>query len=494
VETAAFLLALAVALTYVSAHLPSETDYRLAADEGVYYRQAFTILCAGPRGFSRLADEYVRDGAAQIGPPPLRIGHIVTAAAALAVHPSIRSLSVLSLACYVLLCLLVFLFAAQFWDWRVATLAGIFAAVSPLGWGLATRALMDTDHALFSTLALFTLVRWLSTGRERHFVAFAIALTWCLLVKETTWIYVPFALAAMLTVKMTGRGAVRVQHLVVIALGVPAAVAIVYALAFGGPGRALAVIQVAHHANVARPNEYLIAYGSGPWYEYAVDFLVLSPVATLLFLLFCGRTIASSGRDLATTLMLLFVCYLIAALAPVAKNPRFALPLDPLMRIGAAAMIVATAVERRTATTGKALAAVLSVAVVVTDARAFQRFFVDGRIYDPVAANLLWAAGSVPGARPDGPAGAPTVDTYVNLSQAYYKAGDFPSAIRMARQAIALKPDSAEAYNNLGAAYAELGQWQPAIDALETALRLQPDFPLARNNLRWAQSEFTRSR
>src|SRR6185295_13199007 len=169
------------------------------------------------------------------------------AALVLAAHPSIRALSGLSLACYVLLCLSVYLFAAQFWGWRVAMLAGVFAAVSPLGWGLATRALMDTDHALFSTLALFTLMRWLSTGRERHFVIFAVVLTWCLLVKETAWILVPFAVAAMLAMKMTGRGAVRVPHVIVIALGVPAAAAIVYALAFGGPGRALAVIQVAHH-------------------------------------------------------------------------------------------------------------------------------------------------------------------------------------------------------------------------------------------------------
>jgi Flp pilus assembly protein TadD len=77
---------------------------------------------------------------------------------------------------------------------------------------------------------------------------------------------------------------------------------------------------------------------------------------------------------------------------------------------------------------------------------------------------------------------------YLNLSLAYYRSRDFRAAVRMARQAIALQPDSADAYNNLGAAYAELGEWQAAIDALQTALRLRPDFPLARNNLLWAQS------
>jgi len=489
---ALFACALVVALVHAGGHLPAAADYRVGADEGVYYHQALTVRQEGLRGFARIADEYVRDPAAQIGPPPIRIGHIVTTAAALAVSPSIRTLSVVSLVCYALLCVVVFLAALRFWDSRVAALAGLFAAASPLGWGLATRALMDTDHALFSTLALFTLVWWLSTGRERHFVVFAIALTWCVLVKETAWMQVPFAVAAMVAAKIAGRETVRLRHVVVIGVAVPAAVALAYAAAFGGPARALAVIEVAHRANVAQPNSYLATYGAGPWYEYAVDFLVLSPLVTVLFLLFCGRTIAVPARDPATLIMLLFVCYAIAALAPLAKNLRFALPLDPLLRIGAAAMIAATAAALRAPAARAAVLTLLAAAVVVTDARAFQRFFVEGRIYDPVAVNLLSVAGSIPPARSDVLAVTPSAQLYLNLSLQQYQARDFHAAIRTARQAIALAPDSAEAYNNLGAAHAELGEWQSAVDALETALRLRPDFPLARNNLAWARAELAK--
>lgn len=486
-ETAAFVIFLIAALAYAGAHRPAEADYRLGADEGVYYRQALTVLHEGQGGFARLGHEYVRDAAAQLGPPPLRIGHLVPAAAFLAVRPAIGTLSILSLVCYALLSAAVFLFAAQFWDRGVALLAGLFAAVSPLGWGLGTRALMDTDHALFSAIALFTLVRWLASLRERDFAVFAVALGWSMLVKETAWMYVPFAAAAILAVKLAGREGIRTRHLVIVAVAVPAAVAFLYAVAFGGPGRALAVIEVARRANVTQPNAYLVAYGSGPWYEYLVDFLVLSPVVTVLFLMFCGRTIAAPQRSVAITLVLLFVCYTIAALAPVAKNPRFALPLDPLLRIGAAAMIVAVAAGR-TIAARIAILVLLPAAVVVTDAGTFQRFFVKGRLYDPVAANLLSMSGSLPGQPPDAVVEAPSAEMYLNLSLAYYRSRDFRAAVRMAQQAIALQPDSADAYNNLGAAYAELGEWQAAIDALQTALRLRPDFPLARNNLLWAQS------
>ena len=122
---------------------------------------------------------------------------------------------------------------------------------------------------------------------------------------------------------------------------------LVHAAALGGPSQAWAVIETARHANVTQPNAYLIAYGSGTWYEYVLAFLVLSPLVTVLFLMFCGRVAAAYRRDLPTLLLVLFVVYVIATLAPVPKNPRFALPLDPLLRIGAAAMVAATAGERR---------------------------------------------------------------------------------------------------------------------------------------------------
>ena len=61
--------------------------------------------------------------------------------------------------------------------------------------------------------------------------------------------------------------------------------------------------------------------------------------------------------------------------------------------------------------------------------------------------------------------------------------------IDAARQALALKPDYAEAFNNIAAAHASLRQWDEAIRAAQEALRLRPDFPLARNNLAWAEGE-----
>ena len=58
----------------------------------------------------------------------------------------------------------------------------------------------------------------------------------------------------------------------------------------------------------------------------------------------------------------------------------------------------------------------------------------------------------------------------------------------MAKKALALKPDYAEAYNNLAAGYNSMQMWDEGIQAATQAVRLKPDYQLARNNLLWAQS------
>jgi tetratricopeptide (TPR) repeat protein len=83
----------------------------------------------------------------------------------------------------------------------------------------------------------------------------------------------------------------------------------------------------------------------------------------------------------------------------------------------------------------------------------------------------------------------PTPEALLNLSLMYYQQGRYQDCIATARQAIALKPDYAEAYNNIAAAYQAQQQWDPAIAAAQQALRIKPDFQLAKNNLAWSMSQ-----
>jgi len=107
---------------------------------------------------------------------------------------------------------------------------------------------------------------------------------------------------------------------------------------------------------------------------------------------------------------------------------------------------------------------------------------------DPLATQFLNGRGEVVVSQPAA-GGVETAGSLLDRSLRLYQTGNFQGSIDVARKALTLKPDYAEAYSNIAAGFASLQRWDEAINAAHEALRLKPDFPLARNNLRWAEGE-----
>lgn len=76
-----------------------------------------------------------------------------------------------------------------------------------------------------------------------------------------------------------------------------------------------------------------------------------------------------------------------------------------------------------------------------------------------------------------------TAEEWLSRSLALYQAQKFEECLTAARQAVALKPEMAEAHNNISACAAGLRKWDEAIISARTALQLRPDFQVAKNNL-----------
>lgn len=83
---------------------------------------------------------------------------------------------------------------------------------------------------------------------------------------------------------------------------------------------------------------------------------------------------------------------------------------------------------------------------------------------------------------------SPSPDNLLSLSQRYYQGGQFEDSMQSAKEALRLRPGSADAYNNIAAACVPLGRWDEAIAAANEALRLRPEYSLARNNLKSAEA------
>ena len=448
---AAFGLALAVGIVTAARHFPDVTMYHMAADEGAYYNQAVTIRAEGLRGFRSLARQYLASIDLQGLPAPNRVGHILLASIAVRFSDSMTALSVLSLVCFAATAAAVFVFSWRYWDPLTAAIAGALAAFSPLALGLARRALMDTDYALFIVLALFLFVHWLSTNRLAALAGFGSALFCGLLVKETTWLYMPFFVAVALLMNRIGQRRPSLNHIAVFAMAVPAAVIVVQA-ALLGVGPFIEIVRTSGRMNAVSPNPYLVAYGSGPWYEYFIALLLLSPVVALLFLLFAGGYIGVARWRLATTVLLAFFAYAIASLTLLPKNPRLILPLDAVVRIGAASSIVLLVARARVSGRPAALLAGggLIAAALISDVSAFERYFAELDIYDPVTFTLLERSRMTPPSANWG--GEKMADEYLELSDAYYRAGDFQGAIRAARSALLWRPRDVRAADNLARA------------------------------------------
>jgi hypothetical protein len=470
---------------YLSFRFPALEQYWPQADEGIFFRGGVTLLDHGPAGFQRLAQEFLARPDLQVSPPPLRVGHLLLSAGALSISRSFRALSVMSLAAYIAAVLVTYVFVRRWSGQMAAVCAAVLVMASPLGSDLAVRALSDSVYRLFAVLAALLCIQWSLDGQWRTGAWFLAALTWSAIVKEMTFAFLPAFAVVIAVGGLRLRGRLEWERIAALAV-VPAVAFIVYVIVFGGIGTAASIIGTTARMNRFETNDYLRLYHDGPWFAPFVEALLLSPLTTIAFLVLCGWYLARRPAGEWTLLMLVLIAAGLATFAWLPHNPRYSNPLDVLTRIFVAAALTAVAAGARWPTVGRPVAVAGIALLAAVDAASFHRLFVVHAVYDPVTANLVAARNLVPSAPPRTTL---TASEYLSKSLAFYRAGDFEASIAMARRAIAVGGELAEAYNNIGAALCELGRWQEAIAELETALRLKPNFDLARNNLRWAQTE-----
>jgi hypothetical protein len=343
--------------------------YAEQADEAWYLRYATEVSTRGVGILPQLFDRYLDHESSQVYPNPLRVLFILFSAAWCAIFGSTYSaLSVLSLCCHLATALVTFVAARPS---RKRT--GLFALA------LTVALLTKENHVLFAP-------------------AFALFLGWLAIRRSVS---IPWLWAAA-------------------AIGIPMAItAVVFVLAAGGVGPVVKLAGVILSSPAG--NEYAVRFGSGPWYRYIVDFLVLSPWVTLAGLggvaaVLLGRV--ARGRDLLE----FFVVFLVVSLALfgfLTKNVRYLAVLDVAWRGLAVGFVFEAvvllgarlAVGRAPATGGApppdgalalggaaALGGALALGALacVFDVVTFRTFFLANELYDPISAALLGLRDIVP--------------------------------------------------------------------------------------------------
>ena len=356
------------------------------SDDGFYLRYMQTVGQGGLGALPGLFEQWNATQKSWIHPPPSRIGFIaVSALWGKAFGATFASLQHLSLASHLLLCVVSFLFARRhFGDVRALWIA-ILIGFSTLLMGLSRLALTDSFIALcmITTVWLFY---GLTRGRPRFVdgVPFMAMLALMVLTKElSVLLVVPFALFVLY--ERFVRGIPHDLGRYALWFAIPGVATLgLLVLSAGSPGQLLETWSIVMRS--PRTAGYAIRAGSGPWFRMILDYLLLSPVPTLLaigwFAVYAVRH-RSGAYDPATFFLGLIVVSLVFLFSFFTKNVRYGVVIELPIRVFSVLMLGELA-GRTSRVRAHLVTALLVVTVCWLEWRSFDLIWVQNHGYDPV--------------------------------------------------------------------------------------------------------------
>ena len=272
-------LIIAIAITLLSLTFKN-IHFATTADEGYYFNYASFIAEKGISGFSELFKGYLANQEHWVFPNPLRIGFIIVSAIWLKITgASFMNMAYLSLVFFVLFLLSSYYFSRRYLGERFALLFVTLLAFSPIQLAMGRRALMDSAVNLFSSLSIWLFWDFLKKKGGLKLIFFIAAFSFSILVKETTVLLaIPF-LVLLLMDRFVYKNEYSVKEFLS-ALLLPPFIALgVYALL----GCLPYIFDTAKIIlNSPQTNSYALLFGSGPWYRYLIDYMILSPWVVIL--------------------------------------------------------------------------------------------------------------------------------------------------------------------------------------------------------------------
>lgn len=388
-----FALVLCLCLTLISTGL-KDVKFASGADEGYYLRYASYIGEHGPRGFPDLFKNFIGDQKNWLFPSPIRMGYIALSSAWLKVFGySFINLAAFSLSSFLIFLIISFYFARKYFGDKIAVLFATLLAFSPLNMAMARRALLDSTFNLFATLSIWLFFGLLKNRSRPRYLLFIAVYAFTILVKETGALLSLFFTIYLIFSKFVLKKAVNTKDLLSAAV-LPFLIAgSAYLISAGNLSDAVKTVGIT--LSSLKHNEYLLLFGSGPWFRYIIDYTALSPWVIILSLGFVSWYIAANGRDETVSYLILACAVLFFSINFFAKSVRYVIMLDAPMRLFSV-LILNRIFEARLPKHALTLTAVSVAAIAVFDYLNFYGLFVSGNIYDPQSYWLLISQHIIP--------------------------------------------------------------------------------------------------
>ena len=262
-------------------------------------------------------------------------------------------------------------------------------ATAPLEIYLSQRAMIDGYFAFWAVAALW--LTWENLQHPKHLgwlISYTLCLSILVLTKENA-AFVVFAIFAMLLLNRFLRiGTVTPQLLAATVIG-PALAVLLLIVLVGGISEWIRFYLM--FVAKSRTNFYSIVAQDGPWYRYAVDFVLISPA---LVAFACGWIFQLKRSNRADVFMAVFLAFTLIPMSSVTygMSLRYAAFCDIALSWLAIRQILATS-QRFGSIRFALLATVLFLTLSAIGVSQYVRFFVAGEVYDPNTAALIWTSG-----------------------------------------------------------------------------------------------------
>jgi len=387
------LLILAISFTAISLSFKN-MKFAAGADEGYYFKYASYIGEKGISGFSDLFKDYVQNQQHWLFPNPLRIGFIILSSIWLKVFGnSLLNLAYFSLACFYILLFCSYYFVRKYFGQNLALLFTLLLAFSPLNMAMARRALMDSASNLFLFLSIWFFLESTKDKKLSKTVLFVLIYSTAILIKETAVLLSVFFLLYILVNRIIFKHAVSLKNILAVTVLPFSIVGIIYITLAGGVSWVSDTIEII--LNSPKNNQYAIIFGSGPWFRYLIDWILLSPWVFVLALGFCFYYFMKNEwkEEIIYLLMLLVIFTFLFSF--FTKNIRYVIILDVPIRLFALLMLnelIGKVFKKNVFI----LLTIFVIALSLYDYFNFYGFFVNQDIYDPVTQWLLQAKHIVP--------------------------------------------------------------------------------------------------
>jgi 4-amino-4-deoxy-L-arabinose transferase-like glycosyltransferase len=385
------LVGLALLVVLVGALLASTLDDVGARgpDEAHYRTYMSLVDQQGAAAYASFFSDYVDNPERWLFPNPLRLAYItLIGAAAKVFRPSFETLSWISLGAHLLCIIVGYAFARRTLGNPRALLIATLIAFSPLWMALARRGLGDTLSTLAAILSIWTFWEALF-DREgwRWHALFATSFAFGMLVKETAVLLaIPFA--AVLVYEGIARGRRELLLPMTLALGAPVVFCVaLWWIAAGSLDQLFRLVGIILESPAR--NEYAIQFGGGPWTRYLLDFLLLSPLPTLLAIAAAGvLVVRGRGADPVVAYLLAISACVLVSYEAFTKNVRYVAVLEFPIRV-LAIWLVWEVLQRRGARVALLGSATLVALMAWADYASFTAIFVEGGLYEAMTAPLL---------------------------------------------------------------------------------------------------------